>query len=208
MSRVHITAAIAFGAALAASSAFAQPGVGGQPPTSPRTPGAQMPQPVSPEEAERASRERKDRGFLENAVQRSHAQIEGSKLALEKSENPDVKAFATKMVENHEQMARQAAQAASAKGLTPPEGPSLLKKTEITALRALSGGAFDNMYLSRIGIAGHEAAIEMFERAGEETQDPEVKTLVDGTLPKLREHLQMAQALKETREKQESQARQ
>jgi putative membrane protein len=208
MSRVHTTATIALGAALVASSAFAQPGVGGQPPTSPQTPGAQVPQPMSSEEAERATRERKDRGFLENAVQRSHAQVEGSRLALEKSENQDVKAFATKMVEDHEQMARQAAQAATAKDLTPPEGPSLLKKTEITALKALSGGAFDTMYLNRIGIAGHEAAIEMFEKAGQETQDPEVKALVDETLPKLREHLQMAQALKETRETQDSQARQ
>ncbi len=205
MNRVYNkTAMITLSAALAvaASSAFAQPGPGGQPPTRTQAPGTQAPQPVSREEAERSMRERKDRGFLENAVQRSYAEVEGSKVALEKSESQDVKDFARRMVDDHEKMATEAAAVASAKGATPPDGPSILQKTEITALKALSGGAFDTMYVNRIGIAAHESAIEMFEKAGQETQDPEVKALVDDALPKLREHLEMAQALKQKQDSQ------
>jgi putative membrane protein len=201
MKRLPTIALVALGATFAASSALAQPGAGGQAPRGAQAPGAQVPAPMSSEEAERATRDRRDRNFLENAAQGSFAEVEASKLALEKSESEDVKAFARKMVEDHEKMASDAVKLAQAKGATPPEGPSLMQKTEITALRALSGGPFDKMYVNRIGVAAHESTIEMFEKASQETRDPEVKALIDETLPKLREHLKMAQALNEKQDK-------
>jgi len=202
MNRRQTIALVALGATFAASSAIAQPGAGGQAPGRTPAPGTQAPAPMSSEEAERATRERKDRSFLENAAQGSFAEVEASKLALEKSESEDVKEFARKMVEDHQKMASEVAALAKAKGATPPEGPSLMQKTEITALRALSGGPFDKMYVNRIGVAAHESTIEMFEEASQETRDPEVKAMIDEALPKLREHLKMAQALNEKQDKQ------
>ncbi len=141
-----------------------------------------------------------DRSFLENAIQGSYAEIEGSQLALEKSESQDVKNFAKMMIEDHSAMLKEASKLATDKGLTPPDGPSAMQTTEITGLRALSGGAFDAMYVNRIGVASHEATVEMFEEAGQQAQDPDVKAMATKTLPKLREHLKMARALNEKQE--------
>ena len=143
-----------------------------------------------------------DRQFLEDAIQGSYAEIEGSQLALEKSENAEVRKFAEHMIADHSKMAKEGAALATKKGLTPPDGPSAMQTTEITALKALTGGAFDAMYVNRIGVASHEATVEMFEEASQNAQDPEIKAMATKTLPKLREHLEMARTLNEKQEKQ------
>lgn len=143
-----------------------------------------------------------DQDFLENAIQGSHAEIVGSQLALEKTENSDVRAFAQMMIDDHQKMVKEAEALATKKGMEAPTGPSAMQTTEITALKALTGGAFDAMYVNRIGVASHEATVEMFEQATREAQDPEVKAMAEKTLPKLREHLEHARALNEKQEKQ------
>lgn len=143
-----------------------------------------------------------DERFMENAIQGSHAEIVGSQLALEKTESADVRDFAQHMIKDHGQMLKEAETLAEKKGMTPPDGPSVMQTTEITALRALTGGAFDAMYVNRIGVASHEATVEMFEKASQEAQDPEVKAMATKTLPKLREHLEMARALDKKQDQQ------
>src|SRR5690606_2979817 len=49
-----------------------------------------------------------DQDFLENAIQGSHAEIVGSQLALEKTENNDVRAFAQMMIDDHQKMVQEA----------------------------------------------------------------------------------------------------
>ena len=145
---------------------------------------------------------REDRKFLENAIQGSYAEIEGSQLALEKTESPEVKHFAEMMIKDNGLMVKEAAKLAQTKGVTPPDGPSVVQTTEITALKALTGGAFDAMYVNRIGVASHEATVEMFEKASNEAQDADVRAMATDTLPKLREHLKMARDLNQKQEKQ------
>ena len=79
-----------------------------------------------------------------------------------------------------------------------------MQVTEITALKALTGGAFDAMYVNRIGVAAHESTIEMFEEASQDVQGPDIRAMISETLPKLREHLEMAQALTGSRTVSES----
>lgn len=143
-----------------------------------------------------------DQDFLENAIQGSYAEIEGSQLALEKTEDPEVRKFAEHMIKDHGQMVKEASKLATEKGLTPPDGPSALQVTEITALKALTGGAFDAMYVNRVGVAAHESTVEMFEEATRELEDPDLKAMAEKTLPKLLQHLEMARALNEKQEKQ------
>ncbi|NYT46020.1 DUF4142 domain-containing protein [Alcaligenaceae bacterium] len=142
-----------------------------------------------------------DANFLENAIQGSHAEVEGSQLALEKTSSQDIKDFAQMMIKDHQMMAKEASSLAQEKGMTPPDGPSAMQVTEITALKALSGGAFDAMYVNRIGVASHEATVNMFEKASKGAQDADVKALATKALPKLKEHLEMARSLNEKQEK-------
>lgn len=201
MKPFHTAMIAAISTALAGFSAQAQtqtPPASTQPP--PAAQGSAQPSANNQQQGQ-SSLEQADQTFLENAIQGSYAEIEGSKLALEKAESQDVKDFARMMVKDHEKMAKEAAALATEKGLTPPDGPSAMQTTEITALKALSGGAFDAMYVNRIGVASHEATVEMFEKASKEAQDPDVKALATKALPKLREHLEMARTLNEKQEK-------
>jgi putative membrane protein len=143
-----------------------------------------------------------DRDFMENAIQGSYAEIEASKLALKKDSSPDVRKFANTMITDHGKMVEEARKLAQEKGYTPPDGPSVMQKGEATALKALSGGAFDASYVNRIGVAAHESTIKQFEEAASDVKDPDIKAMIQKTLPKLRDHLQMARALDAKQEKQ------
>src|SRR5690606_12810407 len=68
----------------------------------------------------------------------------------------DVRQFAEHMIQDHGKMVEETSSLATTKDVTPPDGPSVMQMTEITALKALSGGAFDAMYVNRIGVASHE----------------------------------------------------
>ena len=198
MKNAYTALALALGFALAALGAHAQTTtVDGQPSqqSQPQQPGAQQAAPAANQAGQPSELSGDDRRFLKNAVQGSFAEIQGSQLALEKTKSQDVKDFAQMMVQDHEKMAKEAAKLASDKGVTPPTGPSAMQVTEITALKALSGGAFDAMYVNRIGVAAHESTVQMFEEASREADDPDVKALATEALPKLREHLKMANAL-------------
>lgn len=139
--------------------------------------------------------ERADRTFMENAAQGGHAEVEGSKLAQQKSKNADVKAFAERMIKDHTKVNDELAKLASGKGYTPPKEPSLMQKGELKALGALDGERFDKMYASRIGVASHEDTVKMFKEAAQNAKDPDIKAFASKHVPDLEHHLQMAREL-------------
>ncbi|HBT32165.1 MAG TPA: DUF305 domain-containing protein [Pusillimonas sp.] len=141
-----------------------------------------------------------DQTFLENATQGSYAEIEGSRLAQEKGSSKEVKDFAAMMIKDHSKMIEEVSALATEKDYEVPNEPSVMQTAEITALKALSGDAFDAMYINRIGVASHEATVQMFEEAARQAKDPDVKALAAKTLPKLREHLEMARKINQKQE--------
>lgn len=158
--------------------------------TAPATPGAAAP------DAGKSTLDGDDKDFLENAAQAGHAEIEGSKMAQEKAKDPDVKAFADKMIQDHTKVGEELAALASKKGYTPPEGPSLLQKAKIKTL-SLTDDGFDGMYIDQIGVSAHEDAVKLFQDASANAKDPDIKAFAAEHLPALQEHLSMAQQLQE-----------
>ena len=137
-----------------------------------------------------------DRKFLEDAAQSGHAEIEGSRIAMESNASAPVREFAQKMIDDHTKAHEELLDLATRKGFTPPDEPSVTQRAELLALRALSGSPFDRMYAARIGEAAHENAVELFQRATQETRDPEIRAYAEKYLPKLKEHLEAARALR------------
>lgn len=135
-----------------------------------------------------------DKSFLEDAAQGGNTEVAGSKLALEKSKNADVKAFATQMIKDHTAVGEALAALAKSKGYTPPTEPSLMQKGELKALD-VTDDSFDSMYARRIGVAAHESTIKLFEKAAKDAKDPDIKAFAQKTLPSLQSHLEMAKAL-------------
>lgn len=134
------------------------------------------------------------RSFLGEAAESGHLEIAGSKLALEKSQNADVKRFAQKMIDDHTKVGQQLESLAKSKGYEPPTEPSLVQKAKLKAL-GLRDDSFDKAYADEVGVTAHEDAVKLFDKASKDLKDPEVKQFALETLPGLRQHLQDAQAL-------------
>ncbi|MCW0206394.1 DUF4142 domain-containing protein [Achromobacter veterisilvae] len=156
---------------------------------------AQTAPPAAPMASE-AKLDSADRDFLENAAQAGNMEVAGSKLALEKARDPDVKAFAQKMIEEHGKAGQQLASLAQSKGYEAPTEPSLVQQAKLKAL-GLRDDSFDKAYIDEIGVSAHQDAVKLFEEASNEVKDPDVKQFATQTLPVLQQHLEMAQALQQ-----------
>lgn len=159
------------------------------------TPRTTSPNTMQGTDGQRSEIARGDRQFLEDAAQGGHAEIEGSKLAEQKSKNADVKAFAAQMIKAHMEVRDQLTKLASSKGYTPPTEPSMRQKVELKALGAISGEEFDKLYSRRIGVAAHESALRMFKEASQRAEDPEIKAFAAKHVPDFEAHLKMARDL-------------
>ena len=153
--------------------------------------GVMAPVPASSKELSR-----KDSAFVKQAAENGHAEVESSKLAATKAHSSEVKAFAQQMVDDHTKNNEAMAALATAKGLTPPTGPSLTQRAKIKMLSARNGASFDQHYVESMGVEAHEQNIKLFQEASTQADDADVKAFAAKTLPALQSHLQMAQALK------------
>jgi putative membrane protein len=142
----------------------------------------------------------RDREFLEQAAQNSHAELSASRLALEKTRHVQVRAFAQRMVDEHTRSNEELKALAASKNYQPPTEPSLLQKGKEMLISGLSDENFDRRYISQMGVEAHEDNIELFDRASREAQDVDVKVFAIKALPVLRSHLEAARALKTTLE--------
>ncbi|EIJ47437.1 hypothetical protein GWL_16780 [Herbaspirillum sp. GW103] len=148
----------------------------------------------------------KDKSFMTNAAEAGHAEIEASKIALEKSSNQAVKDYAQKMIDQHTTVDEQLKQLASSKDVTLPTEPSMAQRAKIAILDKLSGHTFDKRYASMIGVSAHEDAVKLFQKSSKQAQDPDVKNFATKTLPGLQEHLKMGRELKQSMDAAKKQA--
>jgi putative membrane protein len=139
---------------------------------------------------------RADKSFLNSAAEAGNAEVKASKIALEKTTNPDVKSFATLMVDEHTTVGDNLKKLAATKNVEPPTEPSVAQRAKIAVLEKLDGATFDKQYVSMIGVSAHKDAVKLFSKNAAEAKDPDVKDFAAKTLPGLQHHLDMANALK------------
>jgi len=126
----------------------------------------------------------------------ANAEVEASKVALEKSASADVKAFAQQMVDDHGKAGSELKGLADQKGVKVDDGPSTVKKAEIKVLSGRKGASFDQHYADSIGVKAHEDTVKLFQKEVDKGTDPDVKAWAQKTLPALQHHLEMARQLK------------
>jgi putative membrane protein len=110
-----------------------------------------------------------DKKILAMAAQSDQNEIALSKLAEEKSTNPDVKAFAHKMITEHTKMTASMKPFAESWGLTPPSGPDADTQKELDKLNSLSGNDFDKEYMSQM-VSDHSKALSAFTTEAKDTR--------------------------------------
>jgi putative membrane protein len=131
--------------------------------------------------------------------------IDQAKLALRKSNNPQVKDFANQMISDHTNLEKSVADLARKLNVTPQDSDTSKQlqaqaADEAKKLRALKGSAFDKEYVSH-EVAFHQAVIDAATKTLiPNAQNAELKSALQGAAPLLQGHLQHAQQLQQSLE--------
>jgi putative membrane protein len=118
-----------------------------------------------------------DKKFLATAAQSDQNEIALSKLAGEKATNPAVKAFAQKMVSEHEKMSASMKPFAESWGVTPPSGLDDDHQKIFDKLQGMSGNDFDKDYMSQM-VTDHAKALDAFTTEAKDTKDVKFRSAV------------------------------
>ncbi|MEO5794953.1 MAG: DUF4142 domain-containing protein [Rhodoferax sp.] len=184
----HITKALVAGGvcalALATASAWAQ-----------TTAEPAMAGPAASAPADASKLASADSRMLGNLAQANRAEVEAGKLALEKSQNPDIKKFAQTMVDAHGKALSEVEQLGAAKNVKLPDGVGVMHKAKETAMKALSGKTFDSQYVKRMGVGDHESAVKLLQDIQKNGKDADLKALADKMLPDVQHHLDTAKQM-------------
>ena len=123
-------------------------------------------------------------------------------FALKKAANPDVKAFAKMMMSEHHAL-RVEGQALAKKLKVTPEPPAddpvqKAGASEMAALQSAgSGAAFDRTYIDQ-EVTIHKAVLDLADKAHGDTQNAELKALIEKAKPTIQKHLDRAEELQKS----------
>jgi putative membrane protein len=132
-------------------------------------------------------------GFVHMASVSDQYEIQAAQLAMQRSQNQEVKNFAQRMATDHETTTRQLQ--GLVQNISSVQVTTALdaKHTEmLTQLRNARGSDFDRLYMTQ-QIQAHQNAVDLFHNYSQAGDNAQLKQWASATLPKLQEHLQMAQ---------------
>jgi putative membrane protein len=118
-------------------------------------------------------------------------EIQSSQLALQKSQNDDIKAFAQKMVDDHTKAADELKTAAQTDGVTVPDEMDANSQENLQKLQGASGADFDSLYV-QLQTQAHIDAVALFAGYSASGQAGALKDFATKTLPTLKDHYNMA----------------
>src|SRR3984885_1135654 len=199
----------AVAAALCCSPMLAQaPGGGGAP-----SGGGEMQQPGQASGANSASMEQQqqmagangmnsgpamDKAFVKKALEGSMAEVQMGQLALQKSNDYQVKQFAQRMVDDHGKMVDQLKPVAQQMGVKVPDGPSKGQMKNMDKMKGLSGDAFDHAYIKDM-VKDHKGDDNDFKLEAQSTQNPQLKQMVMQRDQMIGSHLQQIEQIEKSK---------
>ncbi|GAX34986.1 DUF4142 domain-containing protein [Nodularia sp. NIES-3585] len=136
-----------------------------------------------------------DRIYMQEAAQAGMAEVEMAKLALEKSDNENIKQYAQQMIQDHTLLNEELIQLAQQKGMNLPSNIGSKYQALKAQLSELSGENFDQAYTNEAGINGHMENLIIHTRQLQLGQDPELQAFAVKNLPIVEAHLQLANFL-------------
>ena len=129
------------------------------------------------------------------------AEVEHSKVAVDKATNADVKAFAQMMIDEHTAMAKQGDELAVRLNDTPApndvaNGLRDESTKDVNDLTAKTGSDFDNEYIDE-QIDMHQETLDLLDRLDDNATNADLKAMIEQAKPKVQQHLDRAKAIKE-----------
>lgn len=138
--------------------------------------------------------------FVKNAAMAGMFEIQSSQLALNQSQNSDVKSFSQQMISDHTKISddlKSVLSQSSAPNMVLPAQLDDKHQGMLDHLQKVAGTGFDHDY-AKDQIAGHEEAVSLFKDYAKSGDDPKLKDFAGQTLPTLQMHLEHAKALQST----------
>lgn len=131
-----------------------------------------------------------DRHFLDNAVKASLAEVEISRVAIERTSNPKVREFAQMILSDHQNANEALTSIAASRGVSVPA-----KNNDASTWAKKDGKDFDKDYIEKM-VSSHEDTVKLFQKEATDGDDAETVAFARKTLPKLQHHLEQANDLK------------
>lgn len=131
---------------------------------------------------------------MKKLAQDNLAEIEAGKLALNKAEDPRVKDFAQKMVDDHTKLLDDLKKVAEAKNVELPTAPDAKHQRLMKKLQSASGTKFDREYMKAM-VKDHRDTLKLVQRTAKGAKDADLKSAAQQASPEIQDHLKMAQSL-------------
>ena len=134
--------------------------------------------------------------FVTQALTANKFEVAAATLAQMKSNNAQVKQFASKMITEHSALGVDLTDLAKSMELTIPTGIEQEDQNNINALGLYTGSTFDKEF-TRMMVAAHEKSTALFSQASSKTGVPsaDLRHFAETKIPSLQQHLKEAQAL-------------
>jgi putative membrane protein len=142
-----------------------------------------------------------DAEIAATVVAANDTDIENGKLALSKTKDSDIKAFANEMIAAHTQLNQQGGALLKKLNVTPEDNPTSTSiksggESSRATLKGLSGAAFDKAYING-EVDLHQAVLDQLDNTLiPSAQNAELKTLLEQARPTISAHLDHAKQLK------------
>jgi putative membrane protein len=136
--------------------------------------------------------------FVAKAATSDMFEMESSKIAIKRSKNPDVVAFAKMMVEAHTKTTAALKEAIKASGqaIAPPTVLTGHPQDELDGLLKTDIKDFDKKYMDD-QVDGHQAALDLMARYAKDGDVAQIKDFAAKTGPAVQMHLDKAKAIKD-----------
>lgn len=134
--------------------------------------------------------------FVDAATEAGIAEVVTGNLALEKSQNTEIKTFAQQMVTDHTKANQKLGDIARKLDISVPDEAALTDKVKKMILEWREE-SFDKSYVNN-QVDAHEKAVELFKKEAASSDKAELKAFASETLPTLEHHLEQAKALQAT----------
>lgn len=135
-----------------------------------------------------------EKDFMNKAAQSNMAEIQAAQMALQKTQNPQIKQFAQKMIDDHTKAGNELKDLAAKNNVTLPTDVNADQKEMMNDLSKLSGKDFDSKYMDG-QVDAHQKAVDLFQDEVDKGREADTKAFATKTLPTLKQHLEMAKSI-------------
>ena len=136
-----------------------------------------------------------DTNFILAAAQGGMTEVKLGELAATNGMRDDVKEFGQMMVKDHTAINVDLKALAAQKGVTLPDSLDAKHQGMVDKMAALTGSGFDDAYINGM-IKAHQKDAKAFKAESAATQDADIKSFLDKSIPVVEAHLQHVTALK------------